>query len=67
MFEGMDVAALVLALAVLHGFVLVVFVQQPITGMLIRGNERDFVVHGLTNETVTSRGMPFLREFRFDV
>jgi len=50
--RSMDVAAHVLALAVFNGFVIVIPVQQPITGMLIGRNERDFVVYGFTNKAI---------------
>src|SRR5688572_17200064 len=52
---SVDLAAHVLALAVFNGFVLVVLIQQPIAGMLIGRNERDFLVYGLANEAIKRR------------
>ena len=56
----MDVAH-IFVLAVFHRFVIVIPVQQPIAGMFIGRNERDFVVYPLDALLTHDGGRALLR------
>src|SRR5436309_11626461 len=48
----MDVAAHVFALTMLNRFMIIIFIEQPITGMLVSSNQRNVIGNSGANESV---------------
>lgn len=65
--SGVNLAAHILALAVLYRLVLIIAVQEAIAGMLIGRNERDFFIHGFTNETIKRSHIGILNHLANDI